>query len=170
MNYLKDKRLYLSGGIQYSTNLNWRTPVIKQLAEEFGINVFDPFSDPKQQKASLLKQAQGNRDFDEMTRIARAFVRKDLSWIDRADLVCAQVGTTKTCGTYHEIFNSNNAKKPTLLVSEDGDKVTIPLWLYGVIPHTAMFNNWEELYSHLREVNAGKHMENNRWWFIYGMV
>ena len=74
-----------------------------------------------------------------------------------------------TCHTInHEIINSNNAKKPTLLVSEH--KKLIPLWYYGFIPHRCMFTGWEALYEYLDGVDKGKEKDNDRWSYVYGLI
>jgi nucleoside 2-deoxyribosyltransferase len=168
---LEGKRCYLSGPIENDTaNHNWRTAPKKVLVEEFKIELFDPFDDPKQIWAKPLMEARERHDYKEMARIAKMFVHKDLSMVDRADLVVAYLPyKVPTTGTHHEIINSANAKKPTLLVCPQG-KHLVPAWYYGFIPHEVMFSTWDELYDYLREVNAGKHTENKRWHFIYGMV
>jgi hypothetical protein len=169
--YTKDKRGYMSGPIEHdSPGHNWRTEPKKILTQEFGINVFDPFADPKQTLTTALLEARDTRDFETITKIAKGFVRKDLSMVDRADIVFAQLPyKVPTCGSHHEIINSNNAKKPTLLVCPQG-KQFVPLWYYGFIPHEFMFDAWDCLYEYLREVNAGKHMDNNRWAYVYGLI
>jgi hypothetical protein len=105
-----------------------------------------------------------------MTKIAKAFVRKDLAMVDRADFTIAYLPSgVPTTGTHHEIINSNNAKKPTMLVCPQG-KEFIPLWYYGFIPHEFMFGSWDGLWEYLCEVNKGKHVHNDRWAFTYGLV
>ena len=116
MGVLKGKRCYLSGPIQYdTTGHNWREEPKKVLIEEFGIDLFDPFEDPKQQWVPILQEAQRNKDYEGMTKISRQFVRKDLCMVDRSDFIVSYlphkipttgIGTTK-------IINSVNAKKPT---------------------------------------------------------
>ncbi len=169
--YLAGKRCYLSGPIENdSAGHNWRTEPKKILTRRFKIEMFDPFADPKQVFADDLYQARDNRDFDTIVKIAKGFVRKDLAMVDRADFLIACLPyKVPTCGTHHEVINSNNAKKPTLLVCPQG-KEFVPLWYYGFIPHEFMFGSWEDLYKYLKQVNLGQHMANNRWHFIYGMV
>lgn len=170
MGILTGKTLYISGPIEHSNGPNWRIEPKKVLTEDFELDVFDPFDDPKQQWAIPLKEARNNNDYEEMRRIAKHFVRKDLCLVDRSDFLIAYLPyKVPTTGTYHEIINSNNAKKPTLLVS-DGNKANIPLWLWGFIPHEFMFGSWEDLYTYLREVEAGLHRDNNRWAYIYGLI
>lgn len=171
MSILQDKRCYISGPIEYdNTSLNWRTEPIRVLRERFLLNVFDPFQDPKQQWVKDLHKARENKDYGTMVRIARSFVRKDLAMVDRSDITIVYIRAgVPSWGACHELINSNNAKKPTLLICPDG-KHRIPLWLYGFIKHEFMFGSWDELYTYLDEVNQGKHTDNNRWAFIYGLV
>lgn len=167
---LENTRCYLSGPIEHGNGPDWRIGPKKVLTEEFRINLFDPFSDPKQQWVPLLNKARAEKNYDEMARIAANFVRKDLAVVDRQDFIISCLPyKVPTTGTHHEIINSVNAKKPTLLVCEQG-KEFIPLWYYGFIPHEMMFGSWEECYAYLRSVNAGKHKDNNRWAYVYGMV
>lgn len=171
MKYLQGKRLYLSGAIEAdNSNINWRTEPTRVLQERYGLQVFDPFEDPKQKKTSDLMKARRENDYETMANITRAIVKKDLALVDRSDLLIAHINPSiPTTGTHHEIINSVNAKKPVLLVGT-GSKSLLPLWYYGFIPHRHMFSSWNELYIYLDEVDAGKHMDNDRWAFIYGLL
>ncbi len=169
--YLAGKRCYLSGPIE-NDNLghNWRTEPKKVLVKKFKIDLFDPFLDPKQNLTGELLEARDKKDYVTIVRIAKGFVRKDLAMVDRADFLIAYLPyKVPTTGTHHEIINSNNTKKPTLLVCPQG-KEYVPLWYYGFIPPECMFGCWDELYTYLKEVDKGLHMDNNRWHFIYGLV
>lgn len=168
---LENKRCYLSGPIQFGVDDHWRDRPRKILAEEFSINLFDPFADPKQQWVPMLKEAQSKKDYETIVRISKAFVRKDLCMVDRSDFLIAFVPHgVPTTGTVHEIVNSNNSKKPTLLVTNSEDISYIPLWYFGFIPSECMFAGWDSLFEYLREVNDGKHRHNNRWSYIYGEI
>jgi hypothetical protein len=171
MGALKGIRAYLGGPIEFDrTDLNWRTEPTNVLSSRFGINVFDPFADPKQRWVSVLQDAKSRCDTDEMAKVAKNFVRKDLSMVDRSDILisCLPEGVP-TCGSHHEIFVSNNAKKPTLLVCTQG-RQKLPIWYYGFISPEFMFGSWDDLYGYLSEVDDGKHKANNRWWFVYNMI
>jgi hypothetical protein len=172
MNYLKNKRCYLSAPIENAANIdpNWRSTISSVLIKEFEINLFDPFLDPKQQQVDALHDARNNKNHLKMIEIAKSFVRKDLSMVDRADFVIAYLPyKVPTTGCHHEIINSNNSKKPTLLVCDTPDKFHLPLWYYGFIPYEFMFSSWTELFDYLRLVNQGK-SENPKWDFIYGKL
>lgn len=169
MPYLRGKTCYLSGAIEYQRDLSWRGPVITTLSQQFGLAVFDPHSDPKQQWFQPLVDAKQNRDWESVRQIAKSFVRKDLAMVDRADIVIAYLPKgIPTTGTHHEIINANNAKKPVLLVGDGKENVSS--WYYGFIPHEVIFDSFSHLYAYLQEVEDGKHKDNNRWSFVYGLV
>jgi nucleoside 2-deoxyribosyltransferase len=172
-NPLHGTRCYLSGPIEFENQdgINWRDEPKRILTDRFGINVFDPHGDPKQQWVPELHRARIEKRYDDMAKIARKFVRKDLAMVDRADFLIAYLPhKVPTTGTHHEIINSNNAKKPTLLVTNSGDLGYIPVWYFGFIPTECMFPNWKSLYEYLDAVNRGIHWHNNRWDFIYGKI
>lgn len=172
MNYLHDKKVYLSGPIQYDTSeTNWRVGPINSLKEKFQLDVFDPFADPKQQWTATLREAQNNGDVETIVKIAKKFVRKDLAVVDRSDFVIAYLPhKVPTVGTHHEVISSNTLKKPTLLVTDTNDITKIPVWYFGFIPVEFMFPNWDKLFNYLNEVNNGLHRSNNRWSYVYGDV
>lgn len=172
MQYLKDKRCYLAAPIENDTlNGHWRANVHNVLVDDFKINLFDPFMDAKQQWKPVLDEAKKNKDFPTIVRIAKNFVRKDLSLVDHSDFVIAFVPyKVHTTGVCHEIINSNNAKKPTLLVTDSEDITCIPAWYFGFIPLEFMFNGWNALFAYLQEVDEGKHKDNNRWNYVYGLI
>lgn len=171
MSFLQDKRVYLSGPIENGDGSNWRDEPTKILTERFKINIFDPFKDPKQQWLPALKEARENEDYDEIQKIARSFVRKDLCMVDRSDFLIAYLPhKVSTTGTHHEIINSVNAKKPTLLVCPQG-KQYAPLWYFGFISHEVVFGSWEALYEYLEKVNQGEYKgKNHRWDYVYGLI
>lgn len=172
MSYLAGRQCYLSGPIECSdpNAPNWRTEPTRRLREEFGIDVFDPFEDPKQQWQASLFEARDKCDFDTMERIASCFVQKDLSKVDRADFLVAWLPKgVATTGTHHEIVRSNDSKKPTLLICGEG-KQFIPLWYWGFGSRDFKFSSFEELYEYLRSVDRGEHRHNKRWNYVYGMI
>lgn len=171
MNFLSGKRAYMSGPIEHSTKDNWRDLPKKILTDQFNVNIFDPFEDPKQQWVPALSKAKEDKDHDTIIRITHDFVRKDLSMVDHSHFLIAYLPyKVPTTGTVHEIINSNNAKKPTLLVTDSNDVTQIPLWFWGFIPPDFMFPNWDALFKYLEEVNAGKHQNNRRWNLVHGLI
>lgn len=169
--YLNLKQVYISGAIEAdNSNFNWRELVKKVLKEQFNLDVFDPFSDAKQNWGPTLKEAKDKEDWETVRDIARRFVRKDLSVVDCSDFVIARARhDIPTVGTWHEVINAWNAKKPVLLVNETGKK-NIPAWLHGFVYHKYMFGSWVDLYSYLKEVDEGKHQYDFRWSYVYGLI
>ncbi|RDJ35644.1 MAG: hypothetical protein DWQ19_12565 [Crenarchaeota archaeon] len=169
--YLSNKKVYLSGAIEYNSDgFNWRIEPKQQLESRFGLDVFDPFADPKQQWVPELNEAQKNKDLVKMKEIASKFVRKDLANVDESKFLIAHfIHGLPTTGTHHEVINANNAKKPTLLLCEKGAEF-IPKWYFGFISLDYLFGSWEELYSYLQEVDDGKHMDDDRWSIVYDLI
>ena len=167
---LVDARCYLGGPIEHGDGPNWRPDIEKQLVEEFKINLFDPFDDPKQEWSPILRQARIDKDFETMRKIARNFVHKDLLIVDRSDFTISYVPySVPSVGTHHEIIESNERKKACLIVCPQG-KEFIPFWYFGFIKDKYMFGSWEDLYAYLKEVNEGKHVDDDRWAFVYGLI
>jgi nucleoside 2-deoxyribosyltransferase len=173
MSVLTGKQCYLAGPIENASDpnaLNWRIEPRKILREKFGINLFDPTEDPKQQWAASLHKAREEKDYNKMVRIAKSFVQKDLATIDKSDFIIAYLPyRTPTTGTIHEIIHSDDVKKPVILICPQG-KEFLPLWFYGFIDQNTMFGSWNDLYFYLEEVNNGKHISNRRWNLVYGLV
>lgn len=169
MSYLKGSRAYLSGPIEFDEEKDWRIAPTKFM-ESRGVRVFDPHSDPKQQKWEDYQKARASQDFKKMRKIGKSFVRKDLGIVDRADFVVAYLPyKVPTTGTHHEIINSCNAKKPTLLVCPKG-KEFIPVWYFGFVRPKYMFGSWEALYEYLDGVDRGDSIKDWRWAFTYGRI
>ena len=105
------------------------------------------------------------------SKIAKSFVRKDLSIIRQCDFIIAYLPKgVRTFGTTHEIIENHNNKKPTLLVT-DGNIINLPLWFYGFVPTKYMFNNWEEMYNYLHFVDDGVFRGHDyRWDLVYGEI
>jgi len=171
MNYLKGKSCYLSGPIEHDHgDFNWRTEPTKVLRERFDIEVFDPFSDPKQQWTKDLVEARETNDFDRMQEIAELFVRKDLQVVQRADFLLGYLPKgVATCGTHKEIDLSNYLKNPTILICPEGKKF-VYFWYFAYIPHRHFFGDWESVYSYLDEVDNGLHKDDPRWSMVYGLL
>lgn len=169
---LKNSKVYLSGPIEHENQNqpDWRLPVIKELTDRFGIDVFDPSKDEKQKRATLLESAIEKGNYEEVEKIAKSFVRKDLGEIDRRDfLICYNPYKVPTTGTPCEVHHCQNLKKPVLIVCPEGKKYA-SRWYFGYVKHQYIFGSWEDCYSYLKEVDEYKHKDNHRWWLVYGMV
>ncbi len=171
MGYLKNKRVYIGGPIEHDNpEFDWRKEPKKVLRTEFGLEIFDPAEDPKQQWVPVLNEARREKDYERMHAIAKGFVKKDLCLVDRSDFLISYVPyKMPTTGTVHEIVIAENAKKPVLLVCPQGKEMA-SFWYFGFIDHRNIFGSFAELYAYLREVDAGNCKEDDRWWFTYGLI
>lgn len=170
MNYLKNSKMYLSGPLEYYEGANWRIEPTKVFTERFGIDVFDPYIDPKQNWSLQINEAKQKKDYAEMARIAKGFVKKDLAMVDRCDFLIACLPfKVPTTGSHFEIYNSINLKKPSLIICPEG-KEKIPVWYFGVVKQEYLFGSWEEVYNYLDEVDKGLHQDNHRWNMVYKLV
>jgi len=174
MKPLDGKMVYLSGPIEKDTSgIDWRPKVRETLQTKYNINVFDPFIDPKQDKVKELNAAKEQQDFDEIARIAADFVSKDLTEVDRCHFLIAHLPpNTPTVGTIHEIINAINRKIPTLIVCSGG-KTSVSSWIYGILKNKHQWyihGNWDSLFNYLDEVNENKHIGDNRWRYVYGII
>ncbi len=78
MSYLKGKRVYLSAPIEHEGEANnWRQVTKQVLVSQFGLEVFDPYADPKQQWAPSLVKAREEKDYESIKRVSKNFVRKE---------------------------------------------------------------------------------------------
>ncbi len=166
--YLKGKRVYVGGPIEHDNpNDNWRDSVRHKLRNVFELKVFDPAEDPKQYLREQIIHCKKNELWDELSHIMHEFVRADLGVVDRSDFVIQYLPyKVLTTGTHHEIINSNDRKKPTLIVCPQG-KSCVPDWYFGFIDHNHMFGSWDSLYEYLEKVDRGHMRKNPRWWFCY---
>lgn len=170
MGYLSGKHCYLGGAIEYDSGPDWRPAVKNELASRFGIDVFDPAGDPKQQFVPEMMAARASRDLKTMRKISRRFLRKDLCKVDRSDFLISRLPKgMPTTGSVHEIIDANNRKKVTLLVCPEGVE-HLSLWYFGFVPLKYMFGSFDELYDYLDKVNRGKCKKDDRWAFVYGLI
>ncbi len=155
--------VYLSGPIEFN-DLNWRIEPIKILESKFGLKIFDPFTDPKQQWLPDIAEAKKLKNYARMKEIAQEFVRKDLGMVYKSDILIACLPyRVPTTGTHHEITESWRAMKPTLLVCPLG-KENLPVWYFGLFPSQHMFGSWNDLYEYLDRVNQGKEYDDT--WYL----
>ena len=172
MGYLKGIRSYLAGPIEYDPDHNggnWRVEP-SRIIKEMGVDLFDPSNDDKQKMVGGLHQALEIENYEEAVKIAKDFVQKDLTIVSHANFIVAFVPQgVPTIGTVHEIIFSDRDKKPTLLVCPQGKKKT-GKWYFGIIPHKYIFGSWTELYAYLKEVDEGKHKDDRKWAYTYGLI
>lgn len=150
--------------MESSCDQTWRKDMKQALEQRFGLIVFDPNADAKQQWVQNLLKAREDRDYDTIERVAEGFVQKDLGVVDRQDFIIANLQyKVPTVGTVHEIVSAHShTQKPVILFCEKG-KEFIPFWYYGFINHRQfMFGLRTEVYDYLEQVDKG--LINHRRW------
>ena len=174
INRLKNTLCYLCGPMDRVPDggVGWRkhiTPILKDM----GIGVLDPSDKP-------TEFAQENHDFRDMINIHKLekkydVVKKsmrdvaavDLRMVDIAHFVIMYMDIdVHLCGSYHEAFVAIQQKKPLLIVCKQG-KCFMPSWMFGVMPHEHMFDDWNQMLNYISDVNLGySNKHYNRWRFF----
>ena len=75
--------------------------------------------------------------------------------VDVSDVVIVYLDTSiSMCGTYHELINALQQRKPTLVVIEGG-KAKAPNWLFGIMNFNFMFDSFDDLKTFLKQIDEG---------------
>lgn len=172
MNRLKDTRVYLVGSIQYAKDggLGWRAEISARLLS-FGVKILDPtrknneLIEDSETHAKFAKLKQEGK-WDEIKELGRKIRNFDLMCVDRSDFLIYQLDLDiPSFGSLEEIFWGNRLKKPVLINCKQG-KSEVPLWLHWALRHEMFFNNWEELFEYLNQIDSGMTDSTNRWKFL----
>jgi nucleoside 2-deoxyribosyltransferase len=154
--------IYEAGPIDASLDggVSWRRELTPEL-QKMGCIILDPTDKPtddfKEDEnihkhfAKLKSEGKYKQLHDEGRQI-RNF---DLRCCDKADIIIAFIDTSITmCGTYEEIFNANQSKKPVLIFCKQG-KEKIPNWIYWTVNVDHVFNDIDELVNFLIGIDIG---------------
>jgi nucleoside 2-deoxyribosyltransferase len=176
VNKLKGLRCYLAGPIDAADDdgVGWRKDATKWLKAK-GVKVLDPCDKPisyaeykeidtEKQKMMELKE---NGRYFELSQRMREIAHVDLRMTDISDFLIVYLNPNITMfGTIHELINSLNQKKPTLVVVEGGKKCA-PNWLFGIMDFNFIFDSFEELYDFLGLIDTEAIQANlSRWVFF----
>ena len=174
MNRLKNQRVYLAGAMDrvVDRGVVWRD-YITPFLEEMGIVVFNPIKKPTTMgledatTQEIKIKLKDQKRYEELSDIMKEIRSTDLRLVDISDFLIVNLNLeTHPCGTYEEIFLANRSKKPIIVHVEQG-KEKAPDWLFGTIPHSMMFSNWEEIKIYLKHVNSSESIITyNRWKFF----
>jgi len=173
---LTGARYYLAGPIDYAKDdgVGWRRDMTEYLSG-FGSVVLDPTDKPTSQckynevgdEKALIKKLVKLERWDELRDLAKSIALVDLRMVEVSDFLVAYVNTKlHLCGTYDEIFQSLNQRKPTYVVIEGG-KAAMPLWLRAKLNHNFVFGSFEELKDYLYALHTGVvEPDYTRWVFF----
>jgi nucleoside 2-deoxyribosyltransferase len=163
-NMLNGLRFYLAGPIDAAKDdgVGWRR-ALKPWLNRRNVQPLDPCDKPiaysaykeiegEKQKMKELKES--GRYF-ELTQQMRDIVHVDLRMVDVSDVVIVYLDPSiSMCGTYHELLNALQQRKPTLVVIEGG-KAKAPNWLFGIMNFNFMFDSFDELKVFLKQIDEG---------------
>ncbi|MEO1943021.1 MAG: hypothetical protein ABGY11_01850 [Candidatus Thioglobus sp.] len=174
MNNLKGMRTYLAGAMDRVPDggVGWRNAITPML-QELGVEVLAPCDKPiasakdgpaLRQIIEYYKQTgQFQRIRDEYTHIRNA----DLRCVDVSDFVIAHIDiNVHMCGSYEEIATANRQKKPVLVWCEQG-KMSVPNWLFFMLPHEQMFSTMDQLLAYLFDVSKCEDKGSLKRWFFF---
>jgi len=152
---------------------DWRKKFRSDLAD-LGLIFLDPTNKPIEtvDEVQLLADIKIARETEnyELLASGRDVRHIDLRMCDMASFVVANLDLdTPTCGTWEEIFDSNRSKKPVLVRCLQG-KRNAPGWLFWTLPHQHIFSTWEEIYTYLRNVDAGIDNESYGRWLFFDLA
>ena len=106
------------------------------------------------EKQKMMELKESGRYF-ELAQQMRDIVHVDLRMVDVSDGVIVYLDPeTPMCGTYHELINALQQRKPTLVVVEGGKKKA-PNWLFGIMNFNFMFDSFDDLKTFLKQIDEG---------------
>lgn len=163
---------YLIGGIERAKDcFSWRNEVTKRL-NLYGINVFDPNKDhfinlPTESEGDreLLKIERDRGNYDFVHKYLAKVIQRDLRMVDLSTFVIAHIDPDiPTWGSTHEIVLAVQQRKPVLIHTQDKKK--FPLWLFGLLKHELIFENWGDLMEYVRKIHFEEIEVNSKYWKI----
>jgi hypothetical protein len=170
---LTNTRCYLSGHMEYAEGRVWREDVKTGLAD-LDIVFLDPFHKPfatsfpedDETRAKLIERKHNGtvEDFEYLNQYMRQVRSDDLRLCDIADFSIAHIiPKVASWGTAEELTTLNRMKKPIFL-SVEGGKKHCPLWIFGMLKHTYIYNNVDEIMSMVRRIHTGEvKIDSTKW-------
>jgi len=164
LNKLNGLRFYLAGPIDQAIDdgVGWRNDLKPWLTKR-NVRSLDPCDKPiaysaykeiDGEKKKMAELKESGRYF-ELTKQMRSIVHVDLRMVDVSDVVIVYLDPSiSMCGTYHELINALQQRKPTLVVIEGG-KIKAPNWLFGIMNFNFMFDDFESLRIFLNQIDEG---------------
>jgi len=174
MNYLRDKKVYLSGPILNAADdgVEWRLHITPKL-EEFGLEILDPcqkhiaLGDDRLNEIGESKKKHRNLILEEKwAEVKQSFwpiVRTDLRMVDHCDFIIFNHDPTiPTVGTIHELVVATFEKKVILLKYDKSKLEEFNPWMATFIKPHHFFAEWEDMFDYLDRVDAGE-LDTSYW-------
>lgn len=173
MSKLKGTVSYLVGGIESAKDFgkSWRVEV-KNSLREIGVKVLDPCDkqflkdiDETGQAQNQLKAWRANGEYDKVRKAMKEIRIYDLKCVDICDFLFVYIDlNVPTYGSWEEIsWGAGRLKKPVFFVCEQG-KENVPLWMFGMIPHSYFYSSIDEALEMIKKIDLGEvEIDSDRW-------
>lgn len=151
----------------------WRKAITPFLQKK-GIFVLNPADKPLQ---NIPSEYAGRYDIQEMKQEGRySEIRPkygesirgiDLRMCDLAGMLVVYLNSEiSTCGTFEEVFSSNQSKKPIIIVCEQ-KKVNIQNWMFLALPHEMMFDSWNDAKNYITHIDEDEEVDTLKRWRFF---
>lgn len=174
INRLRNQRVYLAGPMDRcpDNGKTWRAQ-LSPILEKMGVHVLNPVSKPiniakeDEDTRKYKQKLKDLRNYNALSTLMKEIRNVDLRMVDISDFLVVNLDLDiHPCGTLEEIFWANRQKKPIIIHMVQGKQHT-PDWLFGTIPHSMIFSNWQEIKNYLRHINSHSIINHyNRWYFF----
>lgn len=152
---------YTSGAIDCDREggKQWRKEIGQWLNEKSIIDLnpyekYELFENAGEQSVQQRQLAKENRDWKLLQELMRPVVNFDLRCCDLASFLIFRFDVSiYSCGSYDEIFTSDNQKKPVLVLTSDLSQ--LPDWLFGRLNYHVFFDDINKLKDYLTFIDSG---------------
>jgi hypothetical protein len=152
--------------------VDWRV-MLKPKLWSLGIGVIDPCDKPcigydeGPQIHQDIELCRVTGDYDKLTQIAKPIVGNDLRSQHKSDFIVMYVDKDIFMfGTSIEFAWAVQQRKPVLVVCKQG-KNKVPLFAFGMCPHSMFFSNFDEMMIYLEGVNNSTGVDEKRRWYFW---
>jgi nucleoside 2-deoxyribosyltransferase len=173
MGYLSGKTVYLCGPIAAATTEEmgtWRES-IKPFLYDLGVIVLDPLKKDKEGLGETDEDRQKFRDlimqekWAEHKELFWPVARWDLRAVDKSDFIIVNYNPLiPSVGTFHELVNASQQKKPILLKYDRNQLDKFNFWLPVLVKTENFFPTWEQMKESLLQVDKGVY--NSSYWTL----
>ena len=166
MNYLKGKKVYLSGPMHFADDdgVAWRDLITPKLVS-MGMEVLDPCKKIVNGNADLSEVGKNKQKFrdlialEDWKSVKRDFwpiVRCDLRMVDHCDFIIFDYNPiTPMVGSIHELVVATFEKKVVLLKYDKSQLKDFNPWLATFIKEHHFFSEWDKMFEYLNSVDNG---------------
>ena len=170
---LRKTRCYLSGHMEYANGQPWREKVKDELSDT-GIIFLDPYHKPfatslpeddEIREDLKVRRSRGTpEDYKYLGEYMRHVRSDDLRLCDIADFAIVHIiPEVASWGTAEELTTLNRMKKPIFL-SVHGGKNKCPLWIFGMLKHSYIYNNVDEVIEMITKINNKQvEIDSSKW-------